>query len=270
MRLGDMLVKAGLIDEMQLRTALAKQRLWGGKLGDIVQDLEFVSEMMIWKGLSHQLSLALVSVPDQEIPPAVVRSVPALLCAKYDVFPIKLDGKTVTLATSEPSRLDDVDQVAFQTGLRIKLVLAPPREIQWAIGHYHHGLEDPCPPPRTIAERTSDGFVLVRRGGEEARIDSAVPQPAATAAAHLSASPNTPMAHLAGGTAQPMTAPPLTVQPATGQPATVPPSALDPVAEATARLRNTTQSLRLLVDTCIERGFFTRDEYVARVRTLGG
>ena len=35
-RLGDLLLQAGLIDEMQLQSAVARQRQWGGKLGDVL------------------------------------------------------------------------------------------------------------------------------------------------------------------------------------------------------------------------------------------
>ena len=57
LRIGDMLVKARLIDEMQLSSALAHQKKWGGRLGDVLIELGFLDEMMLWKGLSKQLGL---------------------------------------------------------------------------------------------------------------------------------------------------------------------------------------------------------------------
>ena len=50
-RLGDLLLQAGLIDEMQLQSAVARQRQWGGKLGDVLVTNGFIDEMMLWRGI---------------------------------------------------------------------------------------------------------------------------------------------------------------------------------------------------------------------------
>ena len=43
-KIGDLLVQAGMIDQMQLRTALGHQKRWGGKIGKVVVDLGFIDE----------------------------------------------------------------------------------------------------------------------------------------------------------------------------------------------------------------------------------
>jgi type IV pilus assembly protein PilB len=43
-KLGELLKDAGLIDDFQLQAALSHQRNWGGKLGAILIDLEFVRD----------------------------------------------------------------------------------------------------------------------------------------------------------------------------------------------------------------------------------
>ena len=43
-KLGELLKEAGLIDDFQLQSALSHQRAWGGKLGSILIELEFVRE----------------------------------------------------------------------------------------------------------------------------------------------------------------------------------------------------------------------------------
>src|SRR5438552_3180931 len=42
-RIGDLLVKAGVITDLQLKAALAEQSQWGGKLGDILVRMEFMN-----------------------------------------------------------------------------------------------------------------------------------------------------------------------------------------------------------------------------------
>src|SRR5262249_53410088 len=105
MRIGDMLVKAGLIDEMQLQAALAQQKQWGGKLGDILVDQGMLDEMMLWLGLSKQLDVPLISLPELVIPPDVLPLIPYDTCEKLDIFPILREERTLTIATSDPNNI---------------------------------------------------------------------------------------------------------------------------------------------------------------------
>src|SRR5919204_6477003 len=57
-RIGDLLVKAGVITELQLKAALAEQQQWGGKLGDILVRMEFLTEEVLVRALSKQTGIA--------------------------------------------------------------------------------------------------------------------------------------------------------------------------------------------------------------------
>ena len=57
-RIGDLLVKAGVITELQLKAALAEQLQWGGKLGDILIRMEFLTEEVLVRALSKQTGIA--------------------------------------------------------------------------------------------------------------------------------------------------------------------------------------------------------------------
>lgn len=43
-RLGEALLKAGLLDNFQLQSALGRQRQWGGRLGTALIELGFIDE----------------------------------------------------------------------------------------------------------------------------------------------------------------------------------------------------------------------------------
>ena len=58
-KIGDLLVKAGVITDLQLRAALAEQQQWGGKLGDILVRMEFLTEEILVRALSKQTGLPL-------------------------------------------------------------------------------------------------------------------------------------------------------------------------------------------------------------------
>ncbi len=241
-RIGDLLVKAQLIDEMQLQSALAHQRQWGGKLGDVLVNNGFVDEMMLWRGLSKQLGVQLISLPDERFVPGIEKQIPLELCEKHQVVPVLRDDKGLTLATSDPNNLGGIDDVAFRTGTRLRVVLAPDREIEWAIRRLYRGENAPCPPPR------------LRRPPQVPIMAPAPPQ--APTGPHLGHETQTPIAQLAAAAAAVVAA----SSPA--GPWWTQPTASD----AEVSIRETAHVLRFLVEACVQRGWFTREEYLARLR----
>lgn len=259
-KLGDLMIKAGLIDEMQLQSALAVQKQWGGKLGDVLVNNGFIDEMMLWKGLSHQLGVPLVSLPDETITPGIQKVLPVDLCLKHAIFPLSRDDKSVTIATSDPNNLDGIDEVTFRVGARVKLVLAPDREIEWAIRHYFQGDPSPCPPPRTKRPTTNTNpqqqMTVVHDDAASMTPGPALGQPTQTSAAELAAVAAR-MATTAAATAA-----------AAARPAT--PWWAQPTAtDAEVAIRETAHLLRFLVEACVQRGVFTREEYLAKLKSLG-
>jgi type IV pilus assembly protein PilB len=238
MRIGDMLVKVGLIDELQLQSALAHQKQWGGRLGDVLIDNGFVDEMMLYKGLAHQLKVPLISLPDTDVDRASVQAVPVELCRQHELLPIKANDREVTVAISDPSNMAAIDEVGFRTGLRVNVVLAPSREIEWMHRRFFSGERAPCPAPKTARGRIATGEMeVIQPGGA-----STHRVPTNPAMATL---PPDPTLHLQEPIAD--------IEP-------------DSLAELKERLDGSTHLLRLVVDTCVQRGIFTREEYLAKVR----
>lgn len=255
-KLGDLMIKAGLIDEMQLQSALALQKQWGGKLGDVFVNHGFIDEMMLWKGLSHQLGVPLVSLPDEKVAPAIQKILPLDLCLKHSIFPLSRDDKTVTIATSDPNNLDGIDEVTFRVGARVKLVLAPEREIEWAIRHHFHGDTSPCPPPRTKrVSFQSEPQPIVQNDAARVTPGPALGQPTQTSAAELAA-----LAARVAGAARATAAANRPAAPWWAQPT---------ASDAEVAIRETAHLLRFLVEACVQRGVFTREEYLAKLKSLG-
>ncbi len=267
MRIGDMLVRAKLIDEMQLTAALAQQRQWGGKLGDILVDQGFLDEMMLWLGLSKQLDVPLVQLPDAVVTQDLLRLIPVETCEKLEIFPVARDERTLTIATSDPNNIGALDEVAFRTGLKVKTVLAPHREVLWATRYYYRGERRPCPPPR------------LRR-----QLDAIPPPqpPPATSTPPIARPNQTPLAELASVRTS---LPPFAIPTSTPGPGTVPGFSQPPgtapgantgftlppptgvTGNAEDQLRQANDMLRVLVELCIQRGVFTREELWHRLTT---
>ena len=53
--IGNLLIEQGRIDDMQLKSAVAYQRRWGGRIGQAMVTLGFLSEQVLMSTLSLQL-----------------------------------------------------------------------------------------------------------------------------------------------------------------------------------------------------------------------
>jgi type IV pilus assembly protein PilB len=140
-KLGDMLKEAGLIDDFQLESALSHQRNWGGKLGSIFIELEFVREEDLARVIAEKLRTPYVSLFEPEIPESVIKLIKPEIAKKYHVVPAKRDKSTLTLAMSDPLDIEAIDGIRFITGLNIKPSLALESEIRDAIKKYYDGEE---------------------------------------------------------------------------------------------------------------------------------
>src|ERR671936_2203022 len=100
-RIGDLLVKAGVITDLQLKAALAEQSQWGGKLGDILVRMEFITEEVLVRALSKQTGIAradLSGEPDR----AAIAKVSAETAEEFNLVPLALqdDARTLIVAMS--------------------------------------------------------------------------------------------------------------------------------------------------------------------------
>ncbi|HUK65754.1 MAG TPA: hypothetical protein VLV17_02920 [Anaeromyxobacteraceae bacterium] len=147
--IGQILLGAGLIDSWQLQSALADQKRWGGRLGESLVRLGFISEHALLEQVARQHGVPYVEIADRPVPPQVVRLVPEKLIRSRKLFPIAHAGAArrgmLVVATSEPQNLEALDEVAFATGQTVKAALASDRDIARAIERH---LGEPPPPPR--------------------------------------------------------------------------------------------------------------------------
>ena len=138
-RLGELLLKAGVVNEQQLHSALAEQKRWGGKLGSILVEMNFLSEDMLVKALSRQLGLDRVELEDEEISQKALEMLSPELAQEKQVLPVSFDttkGELV-IAMAEPENLELVDEISFRTGQKVRVVIAAQSELARAIRKHY-------------------------------------------------------------------------------------------------------------------------------------
>jgi hypothetical protein len=138
-KLGDMLKDAGIIDDFQLQSALSHQRNWGGKLGAILIEMDFVKDEQLARVISNKLQIPYVNLFEPEVPEAVIKLIKPEIAKKYQVMPVKKEGGMLVLAMLDPLDIEAMDGIRFITGLTIKPSLALESEIKDAIRKYYDG-----------------------------------------------------------------------------------------------------------------------------------
>ena len=135
-----MLMETGVIDHMQLNSALGQQKQWGGKLGSVLIEMGFVDEQSIVSVLEKQLGLKCMSLENSEIPQKALNAVKLDIAKKYCIMPLDVDKNTLSIAISDPTDVRTLDELSFILGVRIKPVLAIESEIKNAIARYYEGV----------------------------------------------------------------------------------------------------------------------------------
>ncbi len=133
MRLGDILLAARLISPKQLETALETQKRTGGRLGEVLCALGFVTEFDMLNTLADQLRYPFVPNPEQQIDPSVTALVSEDLAKKHRVVPLRLEGNTLVVAMADPLNFMAIDDLSLQSGRRVKPVVSPEKAVHRAM-----------------------------------------------------------------------------------------------------------------------------------------
>lgn len=232
-RLGELLLRAGVLTEEQLRAALAEQKKWGGKLGSLLVDMNFLDEDLLVKALSKQLGLPRVDFNGLVVPEQALKKLEPTFAEERQVLPINLDpGKgMLVVAMADPDNLEVVDEIAFRTGCRVKVAIAGERSLAAAIREHYYGDQVAEGQPNIVGSEmklvNALGDTMVRRVEDvkaQAQDQAQARSPAAKA-----------------GTA------PTTID--------------DRLKRLESLQQKEVRILKTLVELLIEKGFITRDEY---------
>jgi type IV pilus assembly protein PilB len=123
-RLGELLVREGLVTREQLARALAEQQATGMRLGYCLVKLSLIQEVELTKMLARQYRMPAVDLSRFEVDPRVLKLVPAELAAKHLVLPLKREGRTLTVALADPANAGVLDDLKFITRYDIFPVVA--------------------------------------------------------------------------------------------------------------------------------------------------
>jgi hypothetical protein len=277
-RIGELLVKAGVLDDLQLRSALNEQRKWGGPLGKVLVDLGYVDEPTMVRALSKQLGLRRAQLERSSVPHELLAKLDPSRAREKRFCPERFEParKTLVVAMADPTDVVVIDDLAFRTGCRVEATIAGESEISKAIDLIFFGraqtaldldvsfesmrgtdhgpfseidprqLEGPPPPSSgPPADAARSGGAPSRSGERFGPIE----RPSATPSSPPSEIPSPP--------------------PMWGEPSTAG-SEDGAAAKLEAAQKRQNRAIRVMLDMLIERGVFTEDEFRARLAATRG
>jgi len=129
-RIGELLVRGGVVTREQLNEALEKEKSNGSHLVQELVRLGFTTEDQLTQFLAKQFGIEKVELANTEIADSVFNLVPPDLIQKHQLVPLKLVGSTLTVAMTDPTDLIAINEVKFITGYGVKVALASASEIK--------------------------------------------------------------------------------------------------------------------------------------------
>jgi type IV pilus assembly protein PilB len=140
-RLGDLLVKEGLISPDQLSEALSEGRSSGMRLGYCLVKMGMVQEVEITKMLARQFRLPAVDLSRFEVNESILKLIPSDVAVKHHVLPLKREGRTLTVAMADPKDGATIDDLKFITRYDIFPVIAGDYTLKNQIEKYYEQTE---------------------------------------------------------------------------------------------------------------------------------
>ncbi|MEL6185296.1 MAG: hypothetical protein AAFU79_11790 [Myxococcota bacterium] len=258
-RLGELLVKAGVLDELRLRSALVEQRKWGGRLGKVLVDLGYVEEQTLKKALSKQLGIPRANLDAPSVPNELLKRLDVGTAQTQGWCPERYDPqrKVLIVATVDPTDVRALDDIAFRTGCRVEPSLAGENEVNVGVERVFFGRE-----PSSVSIENEPLSFRAMSGtevGPFSEIDpSRINGEATDEVDRLSVT--------GGGRFDVPTAPVGSALPSVTQvPATSGPARMDVARKLELAQKRQNRAIRVMIDLLIERGVFTEDELRSRL-----
>jgi len=123
-RLGDILVESGFLNATELAEVLGVQKETGKRLGEVIVESGLMTEFDILRAVSSQYDYPIIDLTSIEVDPKATALLNQKFCEDNVVLPIGFDNDNLVVAIDDPMNITIEDELQFQTGFQITLMLA--------------------------------------------------------------------------------------------------------------------------------------------------
>jgi type IV pilus assembly protein PilB len=121
--LGDLLIRAGLIDAAGLALGLEAQTRDGSTLGRALADLGLAQESAVAAALAAALHLEYLDAEPRDAGESIASLLPVTFCRKHDVAPLGVAGNVLRMAITDPMDYSILQDAEFRTGKKVVAVV---------------------------------------------------------------------------------------------------------------------------------------------------
>lgn len=141
-RLGEILVEDGAVLQAIVDEALVIQKQGGGKkrIGEILVEVGAIDPERLARALARQMGLLYVDPLATPVDPQVVWKLPRKLAERHHAFAFALDGRTVRIATPDPTNTSALQDLQFALKAPVRAEVASESRVLQAIRR-HYDLE---------------------------------------------------------------------------------------------------------------------------------
>ncbi len=163
LKLGEILIKQGLITENQLNKAIEHQKTEKGRIGEILIRLGIITEENMAAALGSQLGIPYYTSDNVELMTPkddqdLDKLIEADFAKKNNVLPLSKHLNSLTCAVPDPLDLLLLDNLRRMTGHEINLVIAPRSAITKAIDAFYFQEESDDAKPTLLTDAVEKSY----------------------------------------------------------------------------------------------------------------
>jgi len=132
-KIAQKLLESSLVSQDQMSKALNSQQSEGGSLSYNLVKTGAISEMAFAEFMGQVYNVPAIDLESVEVDTTAVDLIPSEVATKFQVVPLKRDGRVLTVAMANPDNIFAIDDIKFITGFEVRPVVAPESAIKKSI-----------------------------------------------------------------------------------------------------------------------------------------
>jgi type IV pilus assembly protein PilB len=143
LRLGEILLGSGIIDEEKLNKALKAQAQSGGLLGEILVRMEACNDEQVAVALSKQLNIPFASRENKVLQPEAGQGMEKVITEQFArenlVLPLFVDEQQIAVAMVDPTNFMTIENIKLITKMDVQTFIATKQQILKTIDDFYGG-----------------------------------------------------------------------------------------------------------------------------------
>ena len=136
-KIGQLLLNSGIITTKQLEKALSQQSEDGNRVGYHLVNINAITEEDLNQFLARQQSIKSSNLNNSNIDEDIINLITGDIARRYEVIPIKREGRKLIVAMTDPNNLFAIDDLRFSLGMDIEPNICASSMIKKALTKYY-------------------------------------------------------------------------------------------------------------------------------------